>query len=168
MKTAFKLAAASLAFAAGNGAAEVASTKERTYVVRYEDQSIERYAVRWTLDVVSKVRELGSSYVPYQGASQNSRCAWTVTSEIDRSVSLATRLGPTIPLAKMDRKLGGTEPLKGEQEGGCGGPAPQRVAAMERARKAALESFERITEADLEELRAAARTKGEVTAVTVQ
>jgi hypothetical protein len=166
MKFASRLAAALFALAALGAAAEIAATKERTSIVKYSDQSIERYAVRWTLDVAAKVREEGGSYVPYQGASENRRCTWSVTSGIERSVSLATRLGQTMPLAGMARTVPGGEPLKGEHPGTCTA-APQREA-MERARKAALESFERITEADLEDLRKSARSGADVSTVTMQ
>ena len=168
MKTGSRIAGAAFALAALASAAEVAATKERTYVVKYADQSIERYAVRWTLDVEAKVREEGGSYVPYQGASENRRCTWSVTSRVERSVSLATRLGQALPLAGMARTMGGTEPLKGEQAGPCGAKSAQRDAAVDGARRTALLSFERLTDSDLEELRNAARSNKEVTSVTVQ
>jgi hypothetical protein len=168
MRVALKIAATSFALTALASAAEVAATKERTYVVKYTDQSIERYAVQWKLDVDAKVREEGGSYVPYQGAAENRRCTWSVSSGIERSVSLATRLGQAMPLAGMARKLGGAEPLNGGHAGACGGAEPERDAAIARARKSALESFERITDADLDELRKSARANAQVSDVTVQ
>jgi len=84
-------------------AAEVVTTRERAFVVRYTDSTTERYAVKWILDVAASSREQGGAFVPYQGAVENRRCAWSVDTSVERKVSLVTRLGEPIPVAKLSR-----------------------------------------------------------------
>jgi len=152
-------------------AAEVVSTKERAFVVRYTDNTTERYAVKWILDVAANTKEEGGSYVPYQGAVENRRCAWSVDASVERKVSLVTRLGEPIPVTGMSRSLAGgagKEAVSGAQKGSCAGAKSESDAAIAEARRASLASFEKLAEDDFQELQTAARARAGVSQVTVQ
>ena len=152
-------------------AAEVVNTRERSFVVRYKDDTTERYAVKWTLDVAAKSREEGSAFVPYQGAVENRRCAWSVDTNVERKVSLVTRLGEPIPVGGMSRNLAGERgkaAISGSQPGGCAGAKSEAEAAITEARRTSMASFEKLAEDDFQELQRAARGRAEVSQVTVQ
>jgi len=151
-------------------AAEVVTTRERAFVVRYTDSTTERYAVKWILDVAASSREQGGAFVPYQGAVENRRCAWSVDTSVERKVSLVTRLGEPIPVAGMSRNLAGerASTASGTHPGGCAGARSEAEAAIAEARRASLASFEKLAEDDFEELQKAARGRAEVSQVTVQ
>ena len=170
MKHFIGVAAALSVLAPFSIAAEVVSTRERAFVVRYTDNTTERYAVKWALEIAASSREEGGAFVPYQGAVENRRCAWSVDSNVERKVSLVTRLGEPIPIAGMSRNLAGERgkaAISGTQTGGCAGARSEAEAAITEARRASLASFEKLAEDDFQELQRATRTRAEVSQVTV-
>jgi hypothetical protein len=129
-------------------AADVIQSKERVYAVKYKDEAVERYVVKWTANFAASVREEGGGMIPYQGAVQTHRCAWTITSSIDRTVSLATRLGQTIPLEKMSRTIeaGSPNPATGQRADTCTASRAAHEGEIANARGALLANFERLTQ----------------------
>jgi hypothetical protein len=155
--------------------AEVVQTKERTYAVKYKDDAVERYKVAWTANVVATVRELGGSPVPYQGSVDVRKCSWTIATTIDRTVSLATRQGATMPLPTMNRTYkedfqnrGGEFLVTDSRNESCKDATAYRENAIGNARTAIRSLFERLTEADLENLKKEAQSKPDVATITVQ
>jgi len=159
----------------GAAAAEVVRTKERHYAVRFKDDAVERYQVVWRAHSDSTMRDQGGSLIPYQGAVETRRCAWEIVSTIDRTVALATRLGPAMPIPALSRMLK-ADPQKQEERRTVKGSAPdacnavgaQREADERSARAELLRTFEQITEADLATLRREAESRADVVSVTVQ
>lgn len=157
-------------------AADVLQTKERTYAVKYKDDAVERFKVVWTANLTTTVREEVGSPVPYQGAVDFRRCTWTVAATVERTVALATRQGPTVPLPSMSKPLkddakgadGGDLVVKGAREETCKQAAARRDKDVGEAKTAILATFERLTEADLESIRKDAQAKNDVVSVTVQ
>jgi hypothetical protein len=155
-------------------AAEVVQTKERTYSVKFKDDAVERYTVKWTLDFTANVREVGGSPVPYQGASDVKRCTWKIDATADRMVSLVTRLGQPFPLPKMARTLDldATKPgkpytLAGQRDLTCNDVKAERAEEMASAKASVLQAFERQTADDLARLVKEAQGNAEVASVTV-
>jgi hypothetical protein len=155
-------AALSLCMAASLGAAaEVASTKEKSYIVKYTDGTAERYTVKWTLNLATSRKEEGTSFVPYQGASNdNRRCTLSVASSVERTVSLVTRLGQAIPLPGMNRSLN-----KESRSSPCD---DKRDKAADDSRAVALETFDRVTNVDLEDIRKETQASSGVVAITIE
>lgn len=156
--------------------ADVIQTKERTYAVKYKDEAVERYKVVWTANLTTDVKEQVGSPVPYQGAPNYRRCSWTVDATIDRTVALATRLGPAVPLPALSKTFkndpknpgGGELAFKGSREETCKEAAPMREKDIGAAKSSILGLFERLTDADLESLKKEAQSKADVVTVTVQ
>jgi len=155
--------------------AEVVQTKERTYAVKYKDDAVERYKVVWTADVTTTISEQGGSPVPYQGATDVRKCTWTIATTIDRTVSLATRQGATMPLPGMSRTYkedfqnrGGEFVVTDSRNESCKDATPHRENAIGNARNTAKGLFERLTEADLESLKKEAQSKPDVATITAQ
>jgi len=153
---------------ASSALAEVVQTRESAYDVRYADNAVERYAVRWTLNVTTTIREEGGAPIPYQGAVANLRCQWSIASSVERSVSLVTRLGQAMPLPNMSRtlKAESADVVKGEDNASCKDPRSRREAEVRNAGNAARERFEKFAAADLETLKSEARAAPNVAAVT--
>lgn len=148
-------------------AADLAQTKERTYAVRYKDDAVESYKVTWTANVnVSQKEETGSP-VPYQGAVDFRRCSWSVTSSIERTVALTTRLGAALPLPVMTKSLppGTGSAMTGTRNETCNQAAQHREGDVKKAKAAILEDFDRLTAADYEALKSEARSKADVVSV---
>jgi hypothetical protein len=146
--------------------AEVVQTRERDYVVRYTDNAVERYSVKWTLDVTTTARDVGGSFVPYQANRENHRCAWSVASRIDRTVSLVTRLGQAMPLPTLSSSMKNEGEVKGEADEPCSSPRSKREADTRAAAGTALEKFRTLTDADLEVLKQAARANPNVASIS--
>lgn len=156
--------------------AEVVQTKERTYAVKYKDGAVERFKIAWTVDVTSTFREQGGSPVPYQGSVNNFKCSWSIATTIERTASLATRLGPAFPLPAMTKTFkrdfqnpgSGELVVEGSRNESCKDAAPQRESAIAEARASSRALFERLTEADLESLRKETQANPDVASVAVQ
>ena len=152
--------------------AEVVRTKERTYLVTYSDGAAERYLVKWALEVTSDVREVGGSFVPYQGSgNEQRRCTWSVSATVGRNVALLTRIGQSIPVPDMTRKLEGKDRFPdatGQRDEPCSKAAPERERAVGAARTGALDAFEHVTAGDFEELMSRARSAKDVRTVVAQ
>jgi hypothetical protein len=169
-------AAALAVFICGSAAADVVQTKERTYAVKYKDEAVERFKVVWTANLTTTVKEEVGSPVPYQGAVDFRRCSWTVSATVDRTVALATRQGPTVPLPSMSKPLkddakgagGGDLVVKGAREETCKQATERREKDVGEAKTAILATFERLTAADLESIKKDAQAKPDVVSVTVQ
>ena len=165
-------AAALAVFICGSAAADVVQTKERTYAVKYKDEAVERFKVVWTANLTTTMKEEVGSPVPYQGAVDFRRCSWTVTATVDRTVALATRQGPSVPLPSMSKPLKddakGDLLVKGAREETCKQAAERREKDVGEATTAILATFERLTEADLESIKKDAQAKTDVVSVTVQ
>ena len=156
-------------------AADVVQVKEFTYVVKYTDDAVERYSVKWTLNVTTNVRDGAGVFIPYQGAVENRRCTWSITSSVDRTVSFVTRLGQAVPLANMSRTFkedprnpGREMVIAGERNETCNEARAQREKDVADARKAVLEMFDRLTTSDFEGLRKEAQANANVRTITVQ
>jgi hypothetical protein len=150
----------------------VVQTKERIYAVKYKDEAVERFKVVWTANLTTTLKEEVGSPVPYQGAVDFRRCSWTVTATVDRTVALATRQGPSVPLPSMSKPLKddakGDLVFKGAREETCKQATERREKDVGEAKTSILATFERLTEADLESIRKDAQAKSDVVSVTVQ
>jgi hypothetical protein len=157
-----KRTALSLCLAASLGAAaEVAGSKEKSYIVKYSDGTAERYKVKWTLNLATSRKEEGGSFVPYQGANQeNRRCTMSVASSVDRTVSMVTRLGQAIPLPGMNRTMN-----KESRSSPCD---DKRDKAVDDTRTLAMETFDRVTNVDLEDIRKETQASAGVVAITME
>ena len=113
--------------------------------------------------------------MPYQGSVDKRRCAWSIAVTIERSVALATRLGPSFPLPGMSRSFkdesqgrGGDFLTTGARDASCKDSAAERDAAIAGAKNNVRGLFERLTEADLETVKQETRAKADVVTITVQ
>jgi len=165
------------AVACPSASAEAIGTKERTLAIKYKDGAVERYRVAWTANLVTASRDEGGSFVPYQGAVENRRCSWSIASTIERTVSLATRLGPTFPLPGLGRTIKG-DPRRPDGESVVSGTvnetckhkdaAARRESDTRKARDAVMGAFDQFIESDLDTFKREVQSKGDVAAITVE
>jgi hypothetical protein len=157
--------------------AEVVQTKERTYAVTYKDGAVERFKIVWTADVTATFRQQGGSPVPYQG-QRGQLQVLVVDRDDDRAYRLARHAPrPRLPAAGDEQDLQARFPeprrrreliVEGERNQSCKDAAAQREGAIAEARAASRALFERLTEADLANLRKETQANPDVASVTVQ
>jgi hypothetical protein len=165
-----KFGAALVLLVSLGAAADVVQVKERTYLVRYKDEAVERYVVKWTAHLDASVRNQGGAFIPYQGNVETPRCSWTITTKIDRTVAMATRLGQPITLDKMNRTLNDPQGKGGAVvvDKSCDEARAQRESEIGNARSAFLAAFDRLTNADMETIKKEAQATADVVTITVQ
>lgn len=74
--------------------AEVVSTAERSFRVKYKDGTVELYKVRWVASRDMSVTEHGGPAKPLEGKFvDDRRCEWRIDGGITRTVSLVTKNG---------------------------------------------------------------------------
>ncbi|APV49419.1 hypothetical protein BWI17_06830 [Betaproteobacteria bacterium GR16-43] len=154
---------------------DVVQTKERTYAVKFKDDAVERYNVKWTLDFTANVREAGGTPpVPYQGASNAKACSWKIEASANRAVFLVTRLGQPFSLPKMDKVLdldprnpGKPYTLAGQRDLTCNDVKAERAEELANAKATVLKAFETQAADDLARLVKEAQANAEVASVSV-
>jgi hypothetical protein len=158
-----------------NAFAEVVGTRERNLAIKYKDGAVERYRVAWAANLATSLRDEGGSFVPYQGAVETRRCSWTITTTIERTVSLATRLGPTFPIPGLSRTIKGDSQrpdgefmVSGTIGESCKDAAGKRESDIRKARDAVTSAFDRVVESDLLTLRQDVQSKGDVVTIGIE
>jgi hypothetical protein len=154
--------------------ADVATTKERAFTVKYKDGTLERYNVTWVAVYEPQVREDGHPAIPLQGWFTDTRqCHWSISSHVDRRVAIINKVGQSFSESGLSKTYnsdftnkGADFMLLGFRSENCNDSMARRESDINNAKANLLTIFDGLVEADLQKLKAEVRSNAEVVEVT--
>jgi hypothetical protein len=166
----------SLCFGMVAAQAEVATSKQRAFTVKYKDGTIERYNVSWAAIYDGEVHEDGHPAIPLQGWFTDTRqCHWSISSHIDRRVAMINKVGQSFAESNLSKTYNSDFTNKGSdfmvvglRSENCGDSRPRRESDISNAKANLLNVFDGLVEADLLRLKSEVKSNGEVVEVVFQ
>jgi hypothetical protein len=150
--------------------AEVVSSAERSFRVKYRDGTVELYKVRWVATSELSTTEHGGPAKPLEGKFvDDRRCQWSIDGGITRSVSLVTRNGKEFINADKTkvfnsdfRNEGTSFDLLTFRPGNCGDTAARRNSDFADAKRATTAALAPTVARDFETVKREYQTDGAV------
>jgi len=154
--------------------ADEVQSKERFLTVKYKDGAIERYKVKWQALRDMAVREDGGPAKPLEGKFvDDRRCHWDINARIERRLFIIARSGQTFAKEDAFRSFnsdftnqGSSFLLIGLRSENCNDAAGRRNSDWNDARTHLLGAFERIANADFENVKADMRKDAQFLEIT--
>jgi hypothetical protein len=159
-----------------NAFAETVMTKERTFAVKYKDGTVEHYKVTWVATLDTEVHEDGHPSEPFNGWFTDTRqCHWSLSSHIDRQVSMINKVGQEFAQSTLSRTYrsdftgkGSDFQVFGLRPENCNDAAGRRNSDINDARKNVSSVFPGLVDADLVKLKADVKANTEVIQVSFE
>ena len=147
--------------------AQTVATKERSYIVKYQDGTSETYVARYSASVNDNIWEDGHPSIPAKGWFVDTRqCHWHITSQIQRDVCLVSKAGQQFCQGALTRLFGTDYAGKGSDfvvlklaPEDCGGARPRHDSDVNNVKQVVAQSIDGVVQKDSQQLEADLKTQ---------